>query len=389
MKKILYLTFYFEPDLCAGSFRNTPLAKELAKESENIAEIHLFTTQPNRYNSFRIKALENEVFENLKIYRIDVPEHHSGMKDQIFSFWTYYKEVIKRTKNEKYDIVFASSSRLFTAYLGYKTALKKKALLYIDVRDIFYDTMKDVLKTGLIKELTLPFLKRIEKMTFNYATHINLISEGFISYFDSYKKKYSYYTNGIDSIFLQAIENNQVRNSLNVTKTIVYAGNIGEGQGLHAIIPDAAAKLQDYRFIIIGDGGAKYKLEKELAKKNIKNVELRTPVKQDELINIYGKADFLFLHLNDYKAFERVLPSKIFELAVFDKPIIAGVGGYAKDFLIKNVPNVIIFSPSNSFEMIDKINNYKYRNMVRTDFINEFKRENINKEMAKSILEYL
>ena len=174
-----------------------------------------------------------------------------------------------------------------------------------------------------------------------------------------------------------------------MAKTIVYAGNVGEGQGLHTIIPDAAVALPNYKFIIIGDGGAKHILEKELANKNVKNVELKAPVKRDELINIYQEADYLFLHLNDYEAFEKVLPSKIFELAVFDKPIIAGVKGYVKDFLIKNVPNIILFSPSNSCEMVDKINNYKYQNIVRTEFINTFKRDNINKEMVKSILQYL
>lgn len=389
MKKILYLTFYFEPDLCAGSFRNTPLAKELAKESINAAEIHVFTTQPNRYSSFKVAAPQQETSGNLHVIRIDIPTHNSGMKDQIVSFKTFYKEVVKRTKAEKYDIVFASSSRLFTAYLGYKIAERDKALFYVDVRDIFYDTMKDVLKSNLIKTFILPFLKFVEKRTFNYATHINLISEGFIPYFVSYKKKYSYYTNGIDSIFLDAVGNNPSQDNIDKKKTIVYAGNIGEGQGLHTIIPEAASKLQDYRFIIIGDGGAKRKLEEALLSKDIKNVELRDPVKRDELITIYRKADFLFLHLNDYEAFEKVLPSKIFELAVFDKPIIAGVGGYAKDFLNKNVPNIILFSSSNPSEMVDKVNNYKYQSVSRFEFINKFKRENINKEMAKSILEYL
>ena len=32
MKRVVYLTFYYQPDLCAGSFRNTPLAIELAKQ---------------------------------------------------------------------------------------------------------------------------------------------------------------------------------------------------------------------------------------------------------------------------------------------------------------------------------------------------------------------
>ena len=34
--------------------------------------------------------------------------------------------------------------------------------------------------------------------------------------------------------------------------TITYAGNIGEGQGLHKIVPQAAAKLGDnYKFRLL------------------------------------------------------------------------------------------------------------------------------------------
>jgi hypothetical protein len=390
VKKILYLTLYYEPDLCAGSFRNTALAKELARQSLNDAEIHLYTTLPNRYNSFKSTALEYEVSDNIYVYRINIPKHQNEMKEQIMSYKTYFLEVMKRTKTEKYDMIFVSTSRLFTGYLGRKIAQRSNAILYVDVRDIFYDTMKDILKNELVKKIVLPFIKLIEKKTFNSATHINLISEGFISYFSSYKKNYSYYPNGIDIVFLDAAKKIPIKNNLsNETKTVVYAGNIGEGQGLHTIIPEIAKSLSNYQFMIIGDGGAKRKLEEALLKHRINNVVLRAPVRRNELIEIYRKAHFLFLHLNAHKAFEKVLPSKIFEYAVFDKPIIAGVGGYAYKFLDQNVSNVILFSPSNASEMIEKLNNYKYENHTRTEFIKKFKRENIDKEMAKSILKYL
>ena len=49
----------------------------------------------------------------------------------------------------------------------------------------------------------------------------------------------------------------------------------------------------------------------------------------------YDKASILFLHLNDYEAFYKVLPSKIFEYATTGKPIIAGVNGFAKDVISK------------------------------------------------------
>ena len=39
---------------------------------------------------------------------------------------------------------------------------------------------------------------------------------------------------------------------------IVYAGNIGDGQGLERIVPDAANRLEGYaQFKIVGDGSKK------------------------------------------------------------------------------------------------------------------------------------
>lgn len=386
---ILYLTFYFEPDLCAGSFRNTPLAMELSKQCGEDCHIDVVTTQPNRYSSFKVEAKTREDIGNMSIHRIDLPSHKSGMLDQVRSFRRYFAKALKITRNEKYDLVFASSSRLFTAYLGLVIARKQKIPLYLDIRDIFVDTIDDVLKNKLVKTAILPFLKVIEKRTFSYASHINLISEGFKPYFKKYNNaKYSFFTNGIDDVFL----NNNKSSSLNgsTTKTITYAGNIGEGQGLHKIIPQAASKLgPSYQFKVIGDGGAKNVLEDEIAKLGLKNVDLIPPVTRERLLEIYNGSDFLFLHLNVYEAFEKVLPSKIFELATFDKPIIAGVGGYANKFITENVSNTILFNPCDVDAMVSGLQNYTYINEKRTDFIAKFSRNNINREMAKSILSYL
>jgi uncharacterized protein YcgL (UPF0745 family) len=197
------LTFYFEPDLCAGSFRNTTLAKSLAKELGENDIIDIITTPPNRYKTYKQEAPKFEDHGKMRIYRIDIPEHKSGFLDQIASFVSFFTETKKLTRNKKYDLVFASSSRLFTAYLGYKIAKKKKISLYLDVRDIFVDTMVDVLKNPFIKAILIPLIKIIERRTFNHASHINLISKGFYPYFQKFKcKSYSFYSNGIDDEFI-------------------------------------------------------------------------------------------------------------------------------------------------------------------------------------------
>lgn len=389
MKNILYLTFYYEPDLCAGSFRNTPLIKELSKQCDEDTTITVITTMPNRYGSFQVEAREKEVRGNLTIHRIPLPAHQSGMKDQILSFKEYYSAALTIAKQIQYDLVIASSSRLFTAYLGYKLASKKNKPLYLDIRDIFYDTMEDVLNNALIKATALPVIKQIEKKTFSYATHINLISAGFKDYFKKYNKaNYSYYTNGIDDIFI-----NNKSNEINNTRDryqIVYAGNIGEGQGLHKVIPQFAKKLEnEVEFLIIGDGGAKQKLLNEMDALQVKNISFHKPVKRDELIKIYEQCDFTFVHLNDYDAFKKVLPSKIFELACFSQPMIAGVGGYAHSFVQRNVENSILFTPCNVNELVEKFHSYTYKKERRESFISQFKRDAINQALAQSMIAYL
>ncbi|NRF39204.1 glycosyltransferase family 4 protein [Pedobacter foliorum] len=388
MKKILYFSFYFEPDLCAGSFRNSPLAKELVNQLGDDVEIDVVTTLPNRYGTFDASAPAFEDRGNMKIHRILIPKHKSGFIDQINSFKTYFLEANRLIKDKKYDMVFSSSSRLFTAYLGYTIAKKQGIPLYLDVRDIFIDTMKDVLKNPILKAGVMPILKIIERKVFSYATHINLISGGFKSYFEKFKQpKYSYFSNGIDPEFL----------NLSATiakdrpyKLITYAGNLGEGQGLHIIVPQAAKALgEGYRFLIIGDGGVKQKLIDEIERLQLTNVELRKPVARKELLKIYDDSDFLFLHLNDYDAFKKVLPSKIFELGAYDKPIIAGVAGFANQFIDENIPNRILFLPGQVDEMVRQLGEYKYHTAFRNEFKAKFKRDVINTLMAKSIIENL
>ncbi len=393
MKRIVYLTFYFQPDLSAGSFRNTSLVFELAKKvKDRDCIVDVYTTLPNRYSTFKINAPEFEQIGNLNIHRIPLPLHKNGMFDQVLSFYKFYSEVIKLNRRKNADLVFASSSRLFTAFLGFKLAKRKNTPLYLDIRDIFVDTMSDVFKSKILKIGLLPILKFIEKGTFNYASHINLISGGFKEYFSKFtNSNYTFFTNGIDDEFLTG----QVARIKNISpkdkQTIVYAGNLGEGQGLHKIVPQAAKLLgQGFEFIIIGDGGTKSLLQEEIKRLGLKNVILQNPVKRIELQSIYADSDYLFLHLNDYSAFRKVLPSKIFELATFNKPILAGVSGFAAEFIKKEVLNSFVFNPCDVDQLVTFLSRKDNFNIVeREDFKLKYRRSYINMAMAESINSYL
>ena len=310
------------------------------------------------------------------------------MLDQAKSFSVFYRKAFKLIKGEQFDLVYASSSRLFTAFLGRRCASKFKCPLFLDIRDIFVDTMKSIFENNkLIQIPALMVLKLVENYTFSKATHINLVSEGFREYFSKYKRpKFTYYTNAIDEVFMNA----GLPSKQDVKKPyiITYAGNIGSGQGLEKVIPEAAQKLgDDYEFHIIGDGGTKPKLEECIKGMGVKNVKLMNPVARKELIEHYNASTFLFFHLNDLEAFKKVLPSKMFEYGAFDKPIIAGVSGYASKFVKENIPNHILFNPTDVDDLVKQLLEYKLKFEERKDFKKNFSRTNINQELATYILE--
>lgn len=386
MKKILVLSFYFEPDLCAGSFRCKAFVDELSKLKTHI---HVITTAPNRYESFKADADKYNKYDNITINRINVPAHNSGMIDQIRSFYSFYKGAKKLTAKNEYDIVFATSSRLFTAFLGARISRKKRIPLYLDIRDLFVDTISSIFSFK-VAFLIRPILSAIENYTFNSAKKINLVSKGFLPYFEqSYADiPLSFFTNGIDKEFIQASRAYDIKHVPKPIIDVLYAGNIGEGQGLHKIIPQIADRLKKrIRFKVIGAGGLVQKLRDEIAELKLVNVDLVSPMSRESLIHEYINTDVLFLHLNDYDAFRKVLPSKFFEYGAMNKPILAGVSGYSKEFVKSEISDCVVFSPTDFEEAVKKFKSMSYSIKPREEFIKKFDRQIIMFEMAKDVYE--
>lgn len=386
--RILILTFYYTPDLCAGSFRAAALVKALVNQVPPNSQIDIVTTLPNRYSTFKSAASENENTTGLSVHRIALPAHKSGILDQSRAFIAFYYLAIKYVEDRDYDLVLGTSSRLMTAVMAARISSKKKTPLYLDIRDIFLDTLSDVLPkyaTVLFK----PIIGLLEKYTFSKADQINLVSRGFEGYFKKRypTKKLSFFTNGIDVEFLNAVNNVEKPNSKRPgVTTVVYAGNLGEGQGLHIILPMLAKKLgAAVKFRIIGDGGRKDELFRAIEDLQVKNVTMLPPMKRDALIEEYLEADVLFLHLNKFDAFKKVLPSKIFEYAAMGKPIWAGVSGYPADFIAAEIENAARFQPGDVDDAVAAFERIELGFTSRAGFIIKFSRHNIMRDMAVDV----
>jgi glycosyltransferase involved in cell wall biosynthesis len=159
---------------------------------------------------------------------------------------------------------------------------------------------------------------------------------------------------------------------------------------LQHIVPGLAKALSGRaRFTVIGDGGRYKQLKNELESSQCSNVELLPPMNRERLIKAYQGADVLFLHLNDYPAFEKVLPSKIFEYAALGKPILAGVAGYPATFIAQEVTNAQIFAPCDVLDGVEAFNKLQIKHTTRQEFLQKYSRVNIMNAMASDILALL
>lgn len=388
-KRILLLSFFYPPDLSAGSFRAKALVDALCERGAGAIDIDVLTTQPNRYHAHASEALAVEEQGCVRIRRVQLPVHKSGFIDQAKAFAAFALQANRIAGEGHYDVVVATSSRLMTAVLGGLIARRQRARLYLDIRDIFVENLGELFPPAIGRSLAL-FFGELERWSIRRADKVNLVAAGFLGYFQPKypQQHFSLYSNGVDDDFADLPLISSTDRSLARPLRILYAGNIGDGQGLHLIIPALAQRLGPrVHFCIVGAGGRLQALRDAVAESGVGSVELVAPVTRDRLLAIYQQADVLFLHLNDFKAFRRVLPSKLFEYAATGKPILAGVAGYASDFVKAEITNASVFAPCDIEGAVDALARLSLEQVPRPVFVERFARKRIMRSMADDVLE--
>ena len=289
----------------------------------------------------------------------------------------------------KPDFYIATSSRLATALVCSLIARITKKNYYLDIRDIFSETFSAVFINNIwLKDKASTFILLIERSILRKSLGVNVVSEEFLSYFSKQgldTSKWDFFPNGIDKEFL----NLKVKGGERDKKVVIYAGNIGPAQNLELVIPPLAKKFsKELEFWIAGDGKSMRSLENLVLSENLNNINLLGPLSRNALIQKYTESDILFLHLKDSKVYEKVIPSKIFEYGALGIPILAGVQGYTRKFILENLNNCKVFEPDNyndCIEKMDKLLKLLPVEIDSTEFINKFDRRKIMENMAEKL----
>jgi colanic acid biosynthesis glycosyl transferase WcaI len=146
-------------------------------------------------------------------------------------------------------------------------------------------------------------------------------------------------TNGVDPAQFSAEHATfDARSALGVPSHVTlagYIGTVGMAHGLETIL-DAAALVKgrdDVRFLIIGEGAERHRLESEARRRGLGNVLFRDFVPREHVPSYLAALDASVVHLRPDPVFRTVIPSKIFESMAMGVPIVMAVEGESAEIV--------------------------------------------------------
>jgi glycosyltransferase involved in cell wall biosynthesis len=137
----------------------------------------------------------------------------------------------------------------------------------------------------------------------------------------------------------------------------LYAGIIGLAQGLEIIL-SAAEKLKGnsaIKFILVGSGPEKEKLQTIQKEKQLMNVYFFDAVSKTQMPQIVQASDVSIIPLRKLELFLGAIPSKIFENLAMEKPVILAVDGEARELFVNQGKCALYSEPENVEDLVRNV----------------------------------
>lgn len=117
--------------------------------------------------------------------------------------------------------------------------------------------------------------------------------------------------------------------------TVMYAGNLGEVQGLETVLDaaDLLRKRTDIGFAFVGAGVAETSLRRDVRDRELSNVRFLGSQPLERMSDILALGDVQLVSLRDLPIFRSTLPSKVQAVLAAGRPIIGAVSGDAADVI--------------------------------------------------------
>tara|TARA_B110000003_G_scaffold130272_1_gene132285 strand:+ start:243 stop:1451 length:1209 start_codon:yes stop_codon:yes gene_type:complete len=399
--RILFITDNFPPEHNAPSIRTFEHSVEWVKKGHDVT---IITGAPNFpigkvFPGYKNSLFSKEIIEGIKVIRVwTYISPNKGFLKRIIDYISFGITSFIVGLFIKTDIIIATSPQFFSAISGRLLSFFKIKPWIMEVRDLWPESIAAV---GVIKKNSLIFkiLEWIEYKLYVSATKIIVVT-------DTFKKIIN--SNGIDSnkIFVHKNgvildkfkaknKNKKLIKSLNLDGKIIFAyiGTHGMAHDLSFIVntlPEINKKLPNVKFLFIGDGAEKDNLVEEARLLKLKNIIFLPSVPKNEILEYLSIIDVALVNLKKSDTFKSVIPSKIFESAALQKPILLGVEGEAKE-IVESYGAGICYEPGNKSSFIKAcikildFNTYNQAKLNSANLAKDFDRKKIATQLINNI----
>lgn len=361
-KRILFLTDNFPPEVNAPATRTFEHVIEWRKAGYEVTIITSFPNYPigKLFNGYKQKLWKRDddfPFRVIRVWTIMFP--NSGFFKRIIDQFSYAIMAFIVGLFMKTDVIVATSPQFFTAVSGRWLSFIKRTPWIMEIRDLWPETIAAV--GAMNKGRVYRGLERLELRLYKSASKLIVVTDTFkkkISARGIAPNKISVHKNGVildkfkpgpkDVRLLKAMP------ELEGKFVFAYIGTHGMTHGLDFILR-AIKRLEnshpEIHFLFIGEGAEKQNLVKLSETLELSNITFHPLVSKNVVHRYLSLMDVSLVNLKKSDTFKTVIPSKIFEAAALQKPILLGLEGETKE-LIQSFNAGLCFEPENESEFI-------------------------------------
>lgn len=363
--RILFLTHYYLPEGNAPASRVSALAERWVKDGHDVTVVTSAPNVPNGvvYDGYNNSWTNKEVINGVKVIRIwTYIAPNKGTIRRMFNYVSYMLSAFLHCFfMKKPDVMIATSPQFFCGWAGVLLRWFRRFPFVLEIRDIWPESISAV--NADLPKWGFGVVSWMEKVMYRTAQHIVTVGEGYREKLISERhvpaEKLSVVMNGVDTTLFYPREKNEVLlNQYNLSGKFIcsYIGTIGMACGLKTAL-DAAEQLlregnDQIRLVLVGDGAFRADLEAEAKARNLTNLIFTGRRPKSEMPDWVSSSDVNLVHLRKTDLFTTVMPSKIFESAGCARPMIIGVDGFAKKFVM-DANAGIPMEPENVQELVD------------------------------------
>ena len=401
VKRILFLTDNFPPEVNAPATRTYEHAREWVREGYDVTIITCAPNFPHGkvYSGFKNKLISLEEKEGIKVVRVwTYIAANEGFLKRILDYISFAVMAFLVGLWIRTDIIVATSPQFFTAVAGRWLSFFKFRPWIMEVRDLWPESIAAVGAMGQGK--VYRFLEWLELRLYKSAKKVIVVT-------DTFKKKIV--SRGIEPNKIDVHKNGVILDQFEPRpkdkelmkanpqfkgkKVFAYIGTHGMAHGLSFIldsISNVQKSLPQAHFLFIGEGAEKENLLNQAKKLKLDNVTFMPFVPKHEVVRYLSLMDVALVNLKKSDTFKTVIPSKIFEAAALHKPILLGLEGETKG-IIESFNAGTCFEPENEEEFISQcqaiLDNQRYLDFQKgsQDLAKAFNRKQIALQVLETI----